>query len=131
MKIVIEGKPPRTTHQQQKVMMLNGKPHFYKGKNLENAYKLYYDVLRLYRPKKPYETAVSLSVIWYFKAKTKKMNNAYKTTRPDTDNLNKALKDCLTRSGFWLDDSLVVIEHIEKKWSINPRIEIEIEEVKE
>lgn len=131
MKIVIEGQPPRTTQQTHRVVMCNGKPRFYHSKKLESAYKLYYDVFNLYKPKEPLSGPIRFKVVWYFKAKTKKMDNTYKTTSPDTDNLDKALKDCLTRTGFWIDDALVAEEHLEKRWSINPRIEIEIEEIKE
>lgn len=39
-----------------------------------------------------------------------------KQTRPDTDNLDKALKDVMTELGFWTDDALVAREHIAKIW---------------
>ena len=29
----------------------------------------------------------------------------YRTTKPDTDNLQKLLKDCMTATGFWTDDA--------------------------
>ena len=38
----------------------------------------------------------------------------YKLTRPDTDNLQKLFKDCMTKVGFWKDDAIVCSEHIEK-----------------
>ena len=41
-------------------------------------------------------------------------------TRPDTDNLQKLLKDCMTRCGFWKDDAQVVREIVEKRWSDEP-----------
>lgn len=41
-------------------------------------------------------------------------------TRPDTDNLEKMLKDCMTEVGFWKDDALVVSETVYKIWSDEP-----------
>ena len=38
----------------------------------------------------------------------------YRVSRPDTDNLQKLLKDCMTKTGFWKDDSQVVIEQCTK-----------------
>jgi crossover junction endodeoxyribonuclease RusA len=69
-------------------------------------------------------------VLWLFpKGKSHKAGE-WRVTRPDTDNLEKMLKDCMTRCGFWKDDAQVVREHVEKKWSEDPvGIEIEITEL--
>lgn len=48
-------------------------------------------------------------------------------TRPDTDNLQKLLKDVLTGLGFWKDDALVAVEHVDKRWADRPGIYIKIE----
>lgn len=37
--------------------------------------------------------------------------------KPDTDNLEKALKDEMTRLHFWHDDAQVCSEIVEKFWS--------------
>lgn len=52
--------------------------------------------------------------------------NERRTTRPDTDNLNKMLKDCMTALGFWRDDAQVAQEIIEKFWADVPGIYIRI-----
>ena len=39
-----------------------------------------------------------------------------KDTKPDTDNLQKLLKDCMTAVGFWVDDAQVCSELTEKRW---------------
>lgn len=54
-------------------------------------------------------------------------NGEYKLTRPDTDNLQKLLKDCMTDMGFWTDDSLVCSEIVEKFWADTPGIYVKIE----
>jgi Holliday junction resolvase RusA-like endonuclease len=38
------------------------------------------------------------------------------TTKPDFDNLSKAIADCLTQQGWWRDDAQVVEAHITKQW---------------
>lgn len=53
----------------------------------------------------------------------------YRITKPDTDNLQKMLKDCMTLVGFWKDDALVASEITEKFWAEKPGIYIRIEEL--
>ena len=50
-------------------------------------------------------------------------------TKPDTDNLQKLLKDCMTAEHFWTDDALVCSEITEKFWADTPGIWIHIEPV--
>lgn len=54
----------------------------------------------------------------------------FPTKRPDNDNLYKGIADALNGIAYY-DDSQIVITHIYKLWSINPRAEISISEVKE
>ena len=49
------------------------------------------------------------------------------TTKPDTDNLQKLLKDVMTDLGFWKDDALVASEIVEKFWAERPGIFIYVE----
>ena len=53
----------------------------------------------------------------------------YRTSKPDTDNLQKLLKDVMTQQGFWKDDALVASEITEKFWAKIPGIYIRIEEL--
>lgn len=78
---------------------------------------------------------LSLTVKWCFGfkgddgndgRKAKHYHGEYRITKPDTDNLNKMLKDCMTSVGFWNDDCQVVEEHIGKYWSNVPGIYIEV-----
>lgn len=50
--------------------------------------------------------------------------------KPDTDNLQKLLKDCMTARGFWKDDAQVASEICEKFWAERPGIYICVEELK-
>ena len=47
------------------------------------------------------------------------------TTKPDTDNLVKQIKDC-ANGGFWDDDKQIVGLHAEKWYAEIPRWEVEI-----
>lgn len=55
----------------------------------------------------------------------------YRITKPDTDNLQKLLKDCMTDVGFWEDDAQVASEICEKFWAEVPGIYICAEEIRE
>lgn len=80
----------------------------------------------------PKGTPLSLNVKWCFPIdKDKKsmhdvVDGTYRITKPDTDNLQKMLKDCMTELGFWYDDAQVCEEHIGKYWSTTPGIWISI-----
>ena len=52
-----------------------------------------------------------------------------KATKPDTDNLEKALKDEMTRLHFWCDDAFVCSEVVEKFWADTPGIFIKVVEL--
>ena len=127
---------PETTHQQKKVKVINGKPLFYESDDLKKARDLITDGLFIYGLQKSNKTKgneifkkgipVSLSVKWCFDGKKgKHSHGSYRITKPDTDNLQKLLKDCMTALNFWYDDAQVVEEHIGKYWSDIPGIWIE------
>ena len=92
-----------------------------KEKLIGNLYK--------YRIMEPYRTGVRLITKWCFPKKNHK-DGEYRITKPDTDNLQKMLKDCMTLVGFWKDDALVASEITEKFWAEKPGIYIRIEELR-
>lgn len=53
----------------------------------------------------------------------------YRITKPDTDNLQKMLKDVMTDLHFWKDDAQVASEICEKFWAERPGIYIRIENI--
>lgn len=114
----LDGKIPAGTHQMKKVAVVNGKPRFYEPESLKAAREYYMAMLKSHAPKAPLKGAISLETIWYYKpSKSNKVKNGLKTTAPDTDNLVKLLKDCMTACGFWEDDAQVAREYICKRWS--------------
>lgn len=44
---------------------------------------------------------------------------AWHTSKPDFDNLVKAVCDCLTTLGFWRDDTQIVRATVAKRWADN------------
>jgi Holliday junction resolvase RusA-like endonuclease len=45
-------------------------------------------------------------------------------SKPDADNVLKAVKDALTDCGVWVDDAQVSLAFISKRWSLMPQTEI-------
>ena len=118
--------PPSCTAQEKKVTIRNGHPMFYEDKNLKAAKNLLIMALSQHRPDAPMDGALALTVEWRFQTKSHP-EGSYRITRPDTDNLQKLLKDCMTQSGFWHDDSQVCRETVTKRWSlVLPGISIKV-----
>lgn len=126
----IAMEPPTCTYQEHKVAVINGKPVFYDGPELKAARQKLIGYLAKYKPKKRYECGIRLIAKWCF-PKGRHRDGEYRITKPDTDNLQKLLKDCMTCVGFWEDDALVASEIVEKFWAALPGIYIRIEELEE
>ena len=122
-------KVPTVTHQTKKVRVVNGKPMFYESADLKAARSKLMAHLGQHVPKKKYTGPVRLITKWCFPITGKHTDGEYKYTRPDTDNLQKLLKDCMTDCGYWKDDALVVSEITEKFWANVPGIYIKIEAI--
>lgn len=121
--------PPTVTAQEHKVTMKNGKPVFYEPAELKNAKSKLLANLSKHRPYISYNSGIRLTVKWIFPTGNKHKNGEWRITKPDTDNLQKLLKDCMTKCGFWEDDALVCSEVVEKFWGDVPGIYIRIEKV--
>lgn len=123
--------PPTCTAQEHKVRVINNKPVFYDPSEVKEAKMLLTAHLAANRPEKPLTGALALTAIWLFPKGDLHGNGEWRTTKPDTDNLQKLLKDCMTSTGFWKDDAQVVRETVEKRWSDEPcGIFIEVEVLK-
>ena len=120
--------PPTVTAQEHKVTVRNGKPVFYDTAEIKQAKAKLMAYLSKHKPDRPYREGVRLVVMWLF-PRGKHRDGEYRITKPDTDNLQKLLKDCMTACGFWKDDSLVASEHVEKFWADMPGIYISVEEL--
>ncbi len=121
--------PPTVTHQEKRWRVVNGKPKSYEPAELKNARVKLRDALAAFRPENPMTGGVRLVVKWCFPASGKHLDGEYRITKPDTDNLQKLLKDVMTELGFWVDDALVASEIVEKFWARVPGIYICLEEL--
>lgn len=123
------AKVPTTTHQQKQVTVKNGKPIFYEPPDLVAARAKLTAHLGPNTPEQKFTGPVRLTTKWCFPLSGKHHDGEWKATKPDTDNLQKLLKDCMTDLGFWKDDALVASEIAEKFWAKVPGIYIRIEEL--
>ena len=121
--------PPTVTAQEHKVGIRNGRPYFYDPPEVKQARADLMDHLAKFVPEKPYTTSIQLVVKWCFPITGKHRDGEYRNTKPDTDNLQKMLKDCMTRLHYWKDDALVVSEVVEKFWAEIPGIYISIQTI--
>lgn len=125
--------PPTTTYQMKQVGIYKvgpkkGKPFLYEPSEVKETRSKLKAYLAQHRPDVPYEDGVRLIVRWCF-PRGKHGDGEYKITAPDTDNLQKMLKDVMTDLHYWRDDALVCSELVEKFWAEIPGIYIRIEEV--
>lgn len=121
--------PPTVTYQEKRIGIgQNGKPFLYDPDEVKATRAKLKAFLASHRPDAPYECGVRLITRWCF-PRGEHRDGAYRITKPDTDNLQKLLKDVMTDLHFWKDDALVCSELIEKFWAEIPGIYIRIEEV--
>ena len=129
MKIDLKMIPPTATSQENKVAYVSGKLMHYKSKGAKETFKILTKALKSYAPETPMDGPIRLIVLWRFPKGKSHKHGQWKITRPDTDNLEKALKDVMTRLGFWVDDSRVCCELVTKIWSDDPGSTITYENI--
>lgn len=118
--------PPTCTHQEKQVNCKNKKPVFYEPQELKEARSKLEAHLAQHTPKAKYTGPVQLVTKWCFPIKGNHLPGEWKATKPDTDNLQKLLKDVMTQLGYWKDDAQVASEITEKFWASQPGIYIRI-----
>ena len=123
IRILIEGDP--VAKGRPRFAMVNGKPITFtpsKTRNFEAVVSL---IARQQAPETPLEGPLAVDIFFAFtvpksRAK-KKAQGTYKDTRPDLDNLIKAVLDGLNTAGIWRDDAQIATLSASKVWSDNPR----------
>ena len=128
--------PPTVTQQEHKVMVnrKTGRVQFYDPPELRAARAKLTDMVERYAPEQPLEGALQLVTKWIWPIETDGQLSLpvpgtewrWKTSKPDTDNLIKMLKDCMTRTGYWKDDAQVASEITQKFYGPKPGIYIEV-----
>lgn len=126
------------TAQQKDIVVRGGKPKVIDSDRLKEARSLLMGELWQRSPEVPLGGILELRTVWCFpmpksgtvevpvtdevsgemvKKKIGVYDGMAKSTRPDTDNLVKLLKDVMTQCGYWWDDSQVAYETIGKVYS--------------
>ena len=122
--------PPTVTAQCQRLGVSKaGKKYVYKDARLLDAQAKLTAHLSPYATAEPRSGPLRLTVKWLFDSAGRHPDGTPKPTKPDTDNLQKMLKDCMTRLKFWRDDAQVAEEFISKYWSDRQGIYVLIEEL--
>ena len=131
--------PPTVTHQEHEVAIRNNKPVFFDPPELKAARQKLMDHVGRYAPPDPLSGPLRLMTKWIWPVPEPTAKEArelvgddwaiYKQTKPDTDNIIKLLKDCMTRCRFWHDDAQVASEITEKFLGLHPGIYVRIEAI--
>ena len=131
--------PPTVTAQEHKPVRKNGTYYFYDPPELKEAKQKLMAHVAMHKPETKLIGVLRLTTKWIWPLgddMTKKLLEnhisdyaEYKITRPDTDNIIKMLKDCMTKCGFWKDDAQVASEITEKFLGMHPGIYVKIEEI--
>lgn len=124
IEVFIPGQPPTATAQQKGQNRKTGA--YYKTPELRNAESKYMAWLAKSKPEKPLDGAVVLTVQFGFQPSNLHPHGTPKTTKPDTDNMVKLLKDCMTKCGYWHDDAQVAMETVVKIYHEAPGILVEV-----
>ena len=109
--------PPTVTAQEHKVVVKNGKPVFYDPPQVKAAKMKLMAHLGKHIPQKTFDGPIRLTAKWCFPQSSAHPGNTWRTTKPDTDNMIKLVKDCMTKLGYWHDDAQVCRELVEKFYS--------------
>ncbi len=123
--------PPTVTHQEKSITVRSGKPIVYEPAELKTARTKLEAHLAQHIPHKAFSGPVRLVTKWLFPITGTHTDGEWKSTKPDTDNLQKMLKDCMTKLHYWKDDALVCSEIIEKFWAEHPGIYIVIRDLED
>ena len=125
-------KPPTKTYQEKRLgVTKKGRAYIYEDSELKAVRQKLMAHLGKRAPEKPIDGAIQFIAKWCFPITGKQQPGEWKTSKPDTDNLQKLLKDCMTVCGFWKDDAQVASEVIQKFYCDVPGIFIVVEQLHE
>lgn len=123
--------PPTVTHHDKRLgkNKKTGRPLLFDSEELKAAKVKLAAHLAQHAPDQPMTGAIALLVKWCFPIVGDHTDGEWKTSKPDTDNLQKALKDQMTKLGFWHDDAQVACEFIEKHYAVVPGVYVSVTEL--
>ena len=99
------------------------------------------DAAKEFRPNQPLDVPLSVRMDFFF-ARPKSHHHTgkragelrrdapyYHASRPDLDNLSKAVIDCLMQIGFFKDDALIAVNFTTKNYADHPGVSVRILEL--
>lgn len=126
--------PPKTTHQDKRIVYIAGRSRLADSSKLTDVVADYLSLLRPYAPAIPITGPVAFRVEFVFpwrKSESKRNRALGKipmVSKPDWDNMAKTLVDVMTKLGFWRDDAQIFSGRASKFWGDSVGITIEFEE---
>lgn len=127
--------PPTTTHQAKRIVRVGKFARLADKPELVAAKAMLDGLLLPFQPPEPVTSAVRLTLVveWPWRAsepkRTRAKGRARHTSKPDADNIAKAITDRLVALRFLEDDNAVAELIVQKWWSDTPGISIRIERV--
>ena len=137
MTFFLSHSPDSGTAQGKRLVVIGGRPRFYKAAKMKKAVATLEAMLLPHKPAQPVPSPVRLTIHWEFpwrKSETKRnmaRGSMPHTKRPDLSNLIKELEDLLSVHRFIEDDAGVAQLVLHKTWGNDPGISIRIEPLEE
>lgn len=135
MTIHLDMTPPSVTHQGGGKRMNRRTGAFFGNPAYEAAKQETILKLKRYLRREAFTGPVAITVLWVRPWRTSEAAKRRKggllpcTTKPDLDNMNKMLMDCLTELEFLQDDAQVSQLLLSKAWGDTPGIWIHVREI--
>lgn len=123
--------PPTVTFQDKELAVVKGRPIIHDSAQLHAVKAKLRGHLAKHVPEEPIQGPIRIMVKWCYPVTGNHKAGEWKITKPDTDNLQKALLDCMTKLRFWKDDAQVCSQIVEKFWSDVPGIFVFINQLED
>lgn len=130
MRFFLPIRIPTKTAQEKKLALRSGRPVLYTPPELREIRSRYVAALIAHAPEVPMTGPIRLYTAWVFPTGRHRAG-AFKTTKPDTDNLLKGFKDAMTEAGFWKDDAQVAAEYTVKRYGDPEGIVVDVSQIEE
>ena len=132
--------PPTVTQQEHEFKIVKGRVVVYDPPRLKEARQKFMGLLLAQKHRMPgwdfifpLEGPLRLVTKWIWPCDyivgEMHADGEWKVTKPDTDNLIKLFKDCMTRTHYWGDDAQVCSEITEKFFGDKPGIYVRVEQI--
>ena len=136
--LLVKLAPTKSTHQSALRVMRRRDGGFFVGKYDRSEVKqwsaLFSMSIRKHAPETPWDCPTEAEIYLFFPwpksiSKKQKEKHSWKTTKPDLDNSEKAILDCLTEEGFIKDDSIICSKKSQKFFSDEPKVLIVLRKI--